>query len=349
MGVSPATTITMETGGDIYTLHVDGTNRLRRTNYQYNDHPVMSPDHQWIAYRSLPLSLVGKPNPDGSDDAFRSCSYTKNIWIMDAQTSKAIKLTNSELGRSVPVWSADSRKVGFIEIAENKQAFVEIDIATQIRREIAQSVRLARYHPGGNGIAYINFQGDLVWLDKTGASQVIVQGKPQLQVHSFDWMPDGQALVYALSDSSNSDSENGAIGPVYSTWIIEGNNGSPRKLADKFSDVSVSPDGKFVAGYVGSGGGDAGFIFLSLAFFRIDSDGTAGPVIDFGDFTVPSVIKDTVSNPQFAEFDWVGGHLGVARYGELWGGDRGGLTALVDLDHKQFIPIWQPAYAGQPH
>src|SRR5262249_966650 len=151
----------------------------------------------------------------------------RNIWIINAKTSQAIKLTDSELYRGAPIWSPDSTKVAFTEGEQQTRSLIEINIATQAHQVIAPNVLAARYHPGGNGIAYANDQGDLVWIDKSGTTRTIVQGKPKLQVSDVDWMPDGQHLVYVLSDSTNPDLPDTPFGIAYSTWMIGVDQSNP--------------------------------------------------------------------------------------------------------------------------
>jgi len=124
--------------GDIATLRLDGTHLTQLTTYRYNADPVLSPDRQRVAYRSVPSSItsLADPRPHLSQGYF-------NIWVITVDGEQAWQLTSSEMQRSVPVWSPDSNKVAFT--AGPDGLLVEIEVDTQARREIAQGASAPRY------------------------------------------------------------------------------------------------------------------------------------------------------------------------------------------------------------
>jgi hypothetical protein len=265
--------------GDIATMHVDGTHLVQLTTYQYNTDPVLAPDHQRIAYRSVPRSITSltdlKPLLD------KGCY---NIWVIAVDGTQAWQLTDSEIQRGMPIWSPDSGKVAFVEGADS--LLVEIEVDTQTRRQFASGVLAPRYRPDNSGIGYLTSNGGLAWIDIHGDVHTIVPTEalpPNTSVVDFDWLPDGERVVYTLADETDR-IENLPIGIKYSTWIAWSDGSDPRKLADDVHDVRVSPDGRMIVALQGSGWYDACLVDQQLVFLWFASDLTSAELIDIEGF-----------------------------------------------------------------
>ena len=204
-----------------------------------------------------------------------------NIWVITVDGTQAWQLTNSELSRSVPVWSLDSRKLAFTEGPNSM--LVEIEVDTQSRREIIPAT--PRYQPNGNGIGYIMAGGGLAWVDTTGGIHTLVPTVTlpmSTTVHDFDWMPNGQHVVYTLADESERHRPT-TLGIKYSVWIVQASSLATTKLTGpSFGDphnLQVSPDGRVVAAKVGSGFYDAGMVDLYRAFLYLAPDFKSAQVV----------------------------------------------------------------------
>ncbi len=295
---------------DIAVISFDGSYYNQLTTYGYNADPVVSPDNQLIAYRSVPASITTLPDP-GS--LLYSGQY--NIWVITFDGAQAWKLTDSATPRSLPSWSPDSRKVAFSE--GEAGALVEVEVAAQTRRELlAAGGQDPRYRPDGNGIGYITVGGGLAWMDSAGSVRALVDDAtlpPLTAVHDFDWLPDGTAVVYTLADERER-IEGTTIGIKYSVWSLTLAGPAPIKLADGVHNVQVSPDGQTIAAQAGSGFGDACFVDLQATFLFLAPDRTSASLISVADFAgLPAVSPDGVFYPM-SKVVWVSAYQAVGQF-----------------------------------
>jgi dipeptidyl aminopeptidase/acylaminoacyl peptidase len=340
--------------GDIATMRVDGTQLTQLTSYGYNLRPFMAPNRRYIAYRSVPKARVAargqEPCPDFSHGAY-------NIWVIAADGTQAWPLTTGELPHGEPVWSPDGLEAAFSEGADmirvmtaegapvaqwtagaalaggplwspdgQRVAYlegpaatlVEVDVATQTQRTVAQGVNAPRYRPGGNGIGYTT-GGALVWSDDAGAVRTVVPADtlpPGVALHDFDWLPDGRHLVYALIDTRGQLDPPTSLGIRYSLWLVSADGGAPRKLADDGHDVAVSPDGRVVAALRGSGYFDACGVDWGRLFVRLSPDLDSVDVVDVRDFEQlpPGSRGDSFYPSSFVPLLWAGAHVALDQF-----------------------------------
>lgn len=300
--------------GDIATMRADGSELNQITTYRYNADPVLSPDGQRIAYRSVPISITSLPNPTS-----RLHEGQYNIWVITIDGEKAWQLTQSEEIRSVPTWSADSRRVAFSQGVEGE--LIEVEIDDESSRQLARDAFAPRYRPDGNGIGFITGDGGLTWMDEDGSTYTIVSATQlpgNSAIHDFDWFPDSHHLAYTLATDIPSETgtpDPAAIrGPDYSVWIASLASPDPVKLADQLHDVDVSPDGKMIAALQGSGFADACFVDSRLRLLQVMDDRKSVLFMDLAGFVgYPEVSQDQSFYPR-RNLTWVSDQLGLVEF-----------------------------------
>ncbi len=337
VGVSPDTLVATQVDGDIAAMRVDGTHLNQLTTYGYNSDPVLSTDRKRIAYRSVPKSITSSANPG---DKLNVGYY--NIWVITVDGEQAWHLTNSELQRGVPVWSPDNRKVAFTE--GSNSMLVEIEVDTQARREIIPS--MPRYQPNGNGIGYIMADGGLAWVDTAGAIHTIIPTVTlpiSTTVHDFDWLPDGQHIVYTLAHDNV---ELMPDGHDYSTWIAQIDGADLSKLLGREPfgygprDIQVSPDGKIIS-VIGSSYGDACAAGADTSFLLLAPDLKSAQLATSEDFKGHA--ERVVDFYPTSGVTWISSHLALARFGitcPLDEGDTSGAGSyLIDPIGRRMVQI----------
>jgi hypothetical protein len=346
VGVSPDTLVAVLANpdttqvprlGDIATMHVDGTNLNQITTYNYNADPVLSPDRQRIAYRSVPISITSL-----EDSAPRLNDGYFNIWVIAVDGTQAWQLTASEMVRSVPVWSPDSQKVAFVEGPDD--VLVEVEVDTQTRREITSGASIPRYRPDGSGIGYVVDDGSLVWQGSDdSAFQTILPAEalpPDVPINDFEWLPDGQHVVYTLVDNREHlllDPQSGR-----SVWITPIDGPDPTRWVDNAREVSVSPDGRTVALLQGSGFGDACFEDQSLSFLFLMPDFTLAYQVSIESFDGYPLLEspDSLSFHPRSNVTWVSDGLAIVQF-QAWCGYASNVVGryLIDPAGERMVHI----------
>lgn len=290
---------------DIAVVNSDGNGYTSLTTYGYNADPVLSPNGEFIAYRSVPSSITSLADPGA-----RLYEGTYNIWVIAADGSQAWKLTDSEQPRSIPAWSPDSTKVVFSEGLVGR--VLEVNPVTGTAREwLAAGGYDPRYKPDGNGIGYITGNGSLAWLTNEGRTQLLVdatQLPAQTKVHDFTWLPNQEAVVYALADERERIGTS-TLGIRYSAWfrVLDG---TPFLIAENLHDLQPSPTGLYIAGQMGTGYFDAcgvdlyqGIVYSahSLPWTNTTVDTFAGRPVAEAFYPVSPLI-------------WLSDHVALARF-----------------------------------
>jgi Tol biopolymer transport system component len=251
--------------GKLATERMDGTHLKEITTSQYNWLPIPSPDGKYIAYQSLAHSI----NPSN----YVHTHMPSDIWISTMDGKQIWQITDSKMNRDQVVWSPDSQHVAFIEALSS--TLVEVDINSKTRHEIVQGASQPRYRPTSTGIAYLSADDGLMWIETNGLTHTLVSTStlpPLNTIHDFDWLPDGQHVVYTLADKTHQQNSEVPFGIAYDALITSIDRYAPIKIADGIHNLSVSPDGRYISGLTGTGYGDVCVIDWHLAFLLLSPD-----------------------------------------------------------------------------
>jgi len=188
---------------DIYVINSDGTNRTKLTDDGNSLYPSWSPDGSNIAY-----SLPGG-------------SIRGGIWIMNADGSNKIRITNSGFW---PSWSPDGSKIAFQSGAQiytmNTDGTNQICITNNSLSNYCPS-----WSPDGSKIAFEG--GDKIYIMNTdGTNQICITNNSLSYSFPF-WSPDGSKIAF-LSYSR--------------IYIMNADGSNETMLIDKYADhFSWSP------------------------------------------------------------------------------------------------------------
>ncbi len=98
---------------EIYVMKADGSEQTRLTNYPGLDaEPVWSPDGSRIAFNRITEDTDGDGHFDYKNDLV-------DVYVMKADGSNQINLTNHTGYNSTPVWSPDGRRIVFLRVTKD--------------------------------------------------------------------------------------------------------------------------------------------------------------------------------------------------------------------------------------
>lgn len=318
--------------GDIATMHADGSGVTRLTTYGYNADPVLSPDGQRIAFRSVPRSALSLPD---AGPQLHSRQY--NISMITLDGALARQFTHSAEIRSVPVWSPDSRRLAFSQGAEGR--LIEIDVQTGYARDLAAGAYSPRYQPAGDGIAFITTAGGLTWITLDGLQQQLIsesQLPDNAVIYDFDWLPDNRGLLFTIRQD---DIERSAP-PQFTLFIASLDGSEPVRLAEDVRQIKLSPDGLTLAALRGSGWSDSCFVDAQLSFMQLSPDFTTAAPSDLDSFTgFPRITAQQIFYP-LANLTWISNQYAFGEFELTCTTDRASAGSyLIDPAHHRMIQI----------
>ncbi|HKZ77953.1 MAG TPA: CHRD domain-containing protein [Pyrinomonadaceae bacterium] len=241
---------TVGSRSQIYTMNADGSNVVRLTNNLANEtQPHWSPDGSRIVFTT---------DRDKVCDFF-SC-YSE-IYLMSADGSNPVRLTNNTANDTSPVWSPDGNKIAF---QSNRNGNYEIYV---INADGSNAVRLTNnidfdvlpsWSPDGNKLAFqrgINAEAEIYVMNANGSNQIRItnngnSGKTSKGEFSGDviiepdgvedtepaWSPNGTRIAF----STNRDGH-------YEIYLMNTDGASQTRLTNDTSVQSGipawSPDG----------------------------------------------------------------------------------------------------------
>jgi Tol biopolymer transport system component len=339
------TRIAIQTGNgfspfsDIAVRSIGDTHLIQITNYGFNADPALSPDGQLIAYRSIPKSIAALGNRDS-----RLYAGYYNIWLITIDGNQAWQLTASEMRRSKPMWSSDSRRLTFSEGEGSESILVEVQADSRLRREIIRGASAPRFRPDGNGIGYITARGGLAWIDASDTIHLLIPADTlpiSTTVDDFEWLPDGQHIVYTLANNSN---PNVPFGKRYSVWIARTDGTEQLKLigpsTSNLSNLKASPDGQTISA-ISSSYGDACFAGSAAVFLLLAPDYQSTQIVGVASFEGGPT--QGIDLYPVSDINWISSRLAFANFGITCNPDqsKAGMY-LIDLATRHLTQIGRP-------
>jgi Tol biopolymer transport system component len=171
-----------ELGPTIHVINVDGTGMKRLTPFRATTH-AWSPDGARIAFSST---------KDGNSD----------LYVMRADGSDIVRLTNTPNGEIAPSWSPDGAGIVYMRGSSELWVMSSTGANSHVLTAPGFPTRDPAWSPDGSRIAFATSTGVmLIRPDGTGLEHV----GPSLSTGSPSWSPDGKRIAYVASVDGNVD------------------------------------------------------------------------------------------------------------------------------------------------
>lgn len=257
---------------EIYVMNLDGSGQTRLTNHPRKEdfQAAWSPDGSKIAFSSDRDSEPQRENKTGKLD----------IYVMNADGSNSIRLTNNEFDNSFPNWSADGSQIAFTsERDDNRDIYLmNADGSNQTRLTTSKERDwLPRWAPAGSKIAFSSNRdgnNEIYVMNTDGSGQINITNN-KANDWGASWAPDSSQIVFSSDRDGNQE-----------IYVMTANGSNQKRLTnDKGSDYlpTWSPDGKRIA-FVSDREG-------SLEIFTMNPDGTN--------------LTNLTNNPGMRDGDWL--------------------------------------------
>lgn len=187
--------------GDLYVLEPGpGTARRLSEGVDWEGGPVWSSDGARIAFHTD----RDAPETEGGEDY--------NIYVMDADGTNLVQITDDPAGEFFPDWSPDGTRLVFARQSENSETryLVIVDLATGDEQQLTDPTSDADFpvwSPDGTTVAFSSrTSGDCSWVGTDCNTSIFTiktdgSGLTQLTdvpgIDSFpDWSPDGREIAF---------------------------------------------------------------------------------------------------------------------------------------------------------
>jgi Tol biopolymer transport system component len=170
----------------IYVMNADGSAVISLN--QQGSHPTWSPDGTHIAFAS---------RRDG----------TSHIYVMSANGSNVVRLTNDSIGDQKPAWSPDGTKIAFTRGAWPDSAAIYVMNAdgSGVAR-LTQAGAGPAWSPDGTKVAFSRlvaspFRIDIWVMSADGSGSInLTASHPKPVSVEPTWSPDGRRIAFASAD-----------------------------------------------------------------------------------------------------------------------------------------------------
>ena len=235
---------------DIYVMAADGKNQRRLTNNRADDwSPSWSPDGKRIAFVSERDGHVHRRIP----------WFTSEIYVMDADGSNQLNITNNPHDDRSPSWSPDGKRIVFESDRNNDRGHnIEIyvmDADGSNQLNITDNLTEDRYpawSPDGKRIVFraqreghvvhnLDITDEIYVMDADGGNQ---QRLTENRNNDWDpvWSPDGKRIAF-MADRKGDHIK-------FDIYVMDADGGNQQKLTNHRawdSSPSWSPDSKRIA------------------------------------------------------------------------------------------------------
>ena len=235
---------------DIYVMAPDGKNQRRLTNNPASDHsPSWSPDGKRIAFVSERDGHVHRRIP----------WFTSEIYVMDANGSNQLNLTNNPHDDRSPSWSPDGKRIVFESDRDNDRGHnIEIyvmDADGSNQLNLTNNLTEDRYpawSPDGERIAFsarrerhvvhnLDITYEIYVMDADGGNQQRLTDNRNNDWYP-EWSPDGKRIAFAADRKGD--------GAKFDIYVMAADGGNQQKLTNNRvwdNSPSWSPNGERIA------------------------------------------------------------------------------------------------------
>ena len=209
----------------ISVMAADGSGRTTLARSTFNFDPAWSPDGQQIAWTNF-----------GAGEARHA-----EIWVMAADGSTPIKLTNDTTQDGQPSWSPDGRQIAFVSRRDgfNMEIYVmNADGSGQTRLTDDPAFDdQPSWSPDGRQIAFMSTRDgnpEIYVMNPDGAAPTRITNDPAFDTDP-SWSPDGRRIAFGSDRDGNAE-----------IYVMNADGSAPTRLTNnpaRDADPSWSPTG----------------------------------------------------------------------------------------------------------